>query len=236
LFNIKDKLRTLFKALLTALLFSTQTVFHYGAFISVMITPLLFYLPILVNFAMTGDQRFEIYLLSFVPFYYGISLGQVVSCIGLIVFCIASIQWIWYRYKKANIFTKGIYAKIRHPQFLGIIVLTLGLTIEVLTSGLNGYVTPFNQGGHSTHLGLPQLVGLWVLQVSGYVAIALYEERHMSKDFAGYREYKQKVPFLFPVKNPNAIPEALFTFLLIAMICAILFLLPYNLLYVNFTR
>ena len=223
-------MRAFFKALLTALLFGTQTVFHYGYFISVMITPLMFYLPALLNLAESKPDAFKIYVLSMVPFYYGLSAGLIIAYIGAIIFCIAGIQWIWYHHKKVSLFTRGFYSKSRHPQFLGIITVTLGLTIMVLTSGVNGYVVgTFNL---DTSLGLPQLVGLWLLQVLGYIALALYEERNLFKKHTEYKEYKQQVPFLLPIKNPKRIPETLFTFVLVLGICAILFLLPYNSLHI----
>lgn len=214
--------------LFTFLLFCTQTVFHYGLAISTMLTPLLFYLPVLFDFAVNGDERFTIYILGFVPFYYGVSVGQIVSCIGLAVFFIAAAQWVWYYHKKVSLFTKGLYSKIRHPQFLGIIIVTLGLTMQVLASDLNAYVYPFDKGHHAI-VGWPQLVGLWFLQVLGYITIAWYEERQLSKKFSGYKDYKQQVPFLFPIKSPKKIPEILLTVLLVAVICVVVvLLLPYE--------
>jgi hypothetical protein len=78
-------------------------------------------------------------------------------------------------------------------------------------------------------LGLPELAGLWFLQGIGYVTIALYEERQLSKKFAVFEEYKQSVPLLLPMKNPKKIPEIPFMVFLIFGICVILFLLPYDL-------
>jgi protein-S-isoprenylcysteine O-methyltransferase Ste14 len=192
-----------------------------------MLTPLFVYLPILFRFAASGDERFTIYVLGVIPFYYGVTIGQIVSCIGLAILFIAAAQWIWLRYKKTGLFTKGLYSKVRHPQFLGIITITLGLTMQMLGSGLNNYVFPFNKG-HSASLGWPQLVGLWFLQFVGYITIAWYEERQLSKKFSEYKNYKEHVSFLFPVKSPKKIPEILFTVLLVAIMCVVILLLPYD--------
>jgi protein-S-isoprenylcysteine O-methyltransferase Ste14 len=226
---VKDKLRALFKVFLTALLFGTQTVMHFGIFISVMIAPLIFYFPVIIDLAESNPDAFRILIGSMIPFYFGISLGQVIVYIGVIIFCVAGIQWIGYHHKKVSLFTKGLYAKVRHPQFLGIIFISLGLTIMVLTSGVGNYIGPFHL---NTYLGLPQLIGLWFLQVLGYITIALFEEFNLFKKSSEYQKYKQKVPFLFPIKNPHLIPDALFTVLLVLGICGILFLLPYNYLYI----
>ena len=73
------------------------------------------------------------------------------------------------------------------------------------------------------------LIGLWFLQVIGYIGIAKYEDWRLSKKFKDdYLQYKRKVPLLLPVKSPKRIPETLFTVLLIAILCITIYLLPYN--------
>jgi protein-S-isoprenylcysteine O-methyltransferase Ste14 len=223
--NIKAIVRHMMEILFTSLLLCTQTVFLWGVTISTMITPLFVYLPILYHFAAAGDERFTMYVLSQVPFYYGVSLGQIVSLIGLAIFCIAAAQWIWFHHKKVGLFTRGLYSKIRHPQFLGIIIVTLGLTMEILGSGINNYVFPSSP---TLSFDLTQLAGLWFLQVLGYITIAWYEERQLSKKFNEYKVYKQNVSFLIPLKTPKKIPEILFTIILVTVICLVILLLPYE--------
>jgi protein-S-isoprenylcysteine O-methyltransferase Ste14 len=223
--KIKTAIRNVMESFLTFLLLGTQTVFLYGVTISTMLTPLLAYLPILLRFAAAGDERFSIYVLTAVPFYYGVVVGQVVSIVGLAIFFVAASQWIWLHHKKAGLFTKGLYSKVRHPQFLGIIVITLGLTIKVLESGINGYVLPRMP---SMTFGWQPLLAMWFLQVLGYITIAWYEERQLSKKFSEYKNYKQKVSFMFPIKTPKKIPEIPFTVLLVAVICLVILLLPYQ--------
>ena len=73
------------------------------------------------------------------------------------------------------------------------------------------------------------LIGLWFLQVIGYIGIAKYEDWRLSKKFRDdYLQYKRKVPLLFPVKSPKLIPEILFTILLVAILCIAIYLLPYD--------
>jgi ABC-type antimicrobial peptide transport system permease subunit len=62
------------------------------------------------------------------------------------------------------------------------------------------------------------------------VAIARYEERHLFGDFGEeYRQYKQKVPFLFPVRCPGGISEMVFTILIAIVICVVFALFPFYL-------
>ncbi len=46
-------------------------------------------------------------------------VGRIVALIGIVIFTLATIQWLWYHHKKVGLFTKGLYSKSRHPQFLG---------------------------------------------------------------------------------------------------------------------
>jgi protein-S-isoprenylcysteine O-methyltransferase Ste14 len=221
--NLRDKLRSIFEAFLTALLFGTQTIFNSGVFISLMIVPLLPYLFVLPTYMRNDPNviRYEIESM----FYPSLNVGQIILFVGLAIFTVAALQWVWYHHKKVGLFRKGLYSKIRHPQFTGIVIITLGLTIMVLISGVEDLSSPFL--GMSI-LVLPQIVGLWFLQVLGYIGIARYEEWHLSKKFSEYAEYRNRVPFLFPIKNPKRIPETLFTVGLVSLICIILLFLPYD--------
>lgn len=236
--NLKDKLRTLFKVLLSALPLSLQTIPAAG-FLGFMVLPLLPYL-LSIPFASQAPDPGLIWWE-----FYGIwrvdrafFFGGIIFYLGFTIFCLSLFQWIWYRHKNLGLFMRGMYSKTRHPQFLGIIIMTFGLTVKELTInpswGLVG--VPFLTMDLS--LGLSELAGLWFLQVLGYVAIALYEERQLSKKFVEFEEYKQKVPLLLPIKNPKKVPEIPFTFFLVFGICVILFLLPYDLIwfycYTNF--
>jgi protein-S-isoprenylcysteine O-methyltransferase Ste14 len=227
---VKDKLRALFKVLLSALPLSLQTIPAAG-FMGFMVMPLLPYLLFAIPFA-SQDPNPEIIWLEF----YGIwrldnmrLFGGIIFYAGLTVFCLALFQWIWYHHKNLGLFKSGLYSKTRHPQFLGIIIMTFGLTVKELSVSTNwGLIgVPFLPEG--LPLGLIGLAGLWFLQVLGYVAIALYEERQLSKKFVAFEEYKRKVPLLLPIKNPEKVPEILFTVLVVIGICHILLLLPYDL-------
>jgi protein-S-isoprenylcysteine O-methyltransferase Ste14 len=227
--NLKDKLRTLFEVLLSATPLGAQTIPAVG-FMGLMVIPLLPYL-LTIPFASQAPNP-EFVWLEF----YGIwrldnvhLFGGIIFYVGLTIFCLALFQWIWYRHKNLGLFKGGLYSKTRHPQFLGIIIMTLGLTVKELTvsTGWELIGVPFLTGHFP--LGVLELTGLWFMQVLGYVAIALYEERKLSKNFSEFKEYKQKVPLLLPIKNPRIVPEIPFTILFVVGMCVILLLLPYDL-------
>ncbi|MBS7646696.1 hypothetical protein KEJ24_02505 [Candidatus Bathyarchaeota archaeon] len=63
----------------------------------------------------------------------------------------------------------------------------------------------------------PNVVLVWFIGVLGYVLLAGYEERYLSRRFEKeYQQYKQKVPFIFPI-SISRIPEPVLT-LTIALI------------------
>lgn len=208
--RLKEKVRHLLEAMLTALLFCTQTILDAGWAISVMSIPLL---PYVIGFlsGQANPER-EIQVLFFSK---SVMVGRVIALIGVIVLLLAAMQWLWNHAKGGGLIKKGAYSVVRHPQFMGIIIITIGLTVMVLT-----YPT-----------GSPlQLAGLWLIQILGYIAIARYEEWRLLKRFGeNYRQYKRNVPFLFPIKCPHRIPETLFTILIAILIYAFLLFFPYNL-------
>ncbi len=223
MFSQKNKLLILFKAIVAAVWMLGTQVISIAGFMGFMVMPLLLWVLILPS------NTYALYELSGI--FLGISVGGIIFYSGFIIFCASLIQWFWYRHKKEKFFTKGLYSKVRHPQFLGIILVSLGLTVGLLTIIDNwGLVTPFLHLPN-WHLGMNELVGLWFLQVLGYIAFALVEEQSLSKRFPQFKDYKQKVPLLLPVKKPKMIPEPVFTVILVLAVCAILFLLPYNLIF-----
>ena len=198
----------------------TQTINIFG-FMGPMVMPLLFW--VLAPNRTYG--QLELYGI----FLGGDLLSLIIFYSGVIIFCISLLQWFLYRHKQERFFTRGLYSKVRHPQFLGIVIVSLGLTMKLLTSSFGGgglVGIPFVYTSH--WLGMNGLIGLWFLQVLGYIAFALLEERSLSKRFPEFKEYKQKVPMLLPIRKPKMIPEAIFTIILVLVVCVILFLLPYD--------
>ena len=76
--------------------------------------------------------------------------------------------------------TSGIYSKMRHPVYLGRMLMNLGFLI----------IFPI----------LPMLAIAIVFVIVWYI-MALYEEMYLSKKFSrNYKRYKEKVPMFIPKK------------------------------------
>ena len=224
----KDKLMTLFKALISILPLGAQTIPAVG-FMGPMVLPLLVYLlaipgaPLSENPQLIWQDFLGIWSIQ-----NGSLLGGIIFYIGLTVFCLSLSQWVWYHKKNLGLFKRGLYSKTRHPQFLGILTMTFGLTVKELTAsstwGLIGVPFLLN-----VHLGLLELVMLWFLQVLGYIAIAVMEDWSLTRKYGDeYRNYKTDVPLLFPITGSKKWSNILFTILLVIASSAILLVLPYD--------
>lgn len=223
--SIKRKFIRFLELLLTALLFGTQTVLNAGTSISIMTLPLL---PLLANYLSgTGSYsleslKIELQVLTLNSTFL---VGRIVAIIGLILLLIACIQWIIYHNRKVGLFKTGLYGKVRHPQFTGIIIVTLGLTIMTMT-----WSSPLFPQNGGVSLVVFKWAGLWLLQVFGYIGIAKFEDWWLSKKFKEeHLEYKKETPLLYPIRNPKKIPELAFTIIITLIIFAIIVLLPYEL-------
>lgn len=208
--RLKERVRHLLEATLTALLFGTQTILDAGWAISVMSLPLLPYVIGFLSGQANPEREIQVLFFSKV-----VMVGRVIALIGVIVLLLAAMQWLWNHAKGVGLIKTGAYSVVRHPQFTSIIIITIGLTVMVLTYS----------SGNSL-----QIVPLWLIQILGYIALARYEETRLLKRFGdSFRQYKRDVPFLFPVRSPHRIPETLFTILIAVLICVILLFFPYDL-------
>jgi protein-S-isoprenylcysteine O-methyltransferase Ste14 len=198
--NIFYKMRHLFEAVLAVLLFGMQAIFNMGIFWGIMSIPLLPYVWLVFTEREYANAFW--FNLDFMLFAEDYWVGRIIALIGVFVFLFALAQYIWGRYKGVKLVRSGLYSKIRHPQFTGIIIITLGLTLMVATAAptLNVFFKTSD---------------LWFIQVLGYTAIAKYEDWKLQKEVGNdYSEYRQNVPFLFPIKSPKRISETLFTILI----------------------
>lgn len=196
------KSRSVVESILTVLLFSLQHIpVIEPPWNMIMFYPLFVFLLSFPRVRMGVDLLFSGQTLTF---------GQVIFWVGLVIFLMAGIQFLR---KRGDLVDTGFYAVVRHPQYLGIIVITLGITILCLQVE-----------------SWPQILGMWMVQVFGYILLAHYEERHLIKEYgARYQGYMQKVSFMFPVPRLPKIPELVFTFsiiLVIAFLCLITLFRP----------
>jgi len=79
---------------------------------------------------------------------------------------------------KNGLITNGIYSYMRHPQYTGIILVTLGMLIHWPT-----FITLF----------------MWPILVLVYYGLAKKEEKEMESKFSvAYQEYKNRTPMFLP--------------------------------------
>lgn len=75
--------------------------------------------------------------------------------------------------------TTGLYAHMRHPQYLGFLSMTLGMLVQWLTA--------------------PGLI-MWPLLAAAYVRAAREEEAELEREFGKkYAGYRGRVPFMVPL-------------------------------------
>jgi protein-S-isoprenylcysteine O-methyltransferase Ste14 len=123
--------------------------------------------------------------------------GWAIAGFGFLLFLIALTSMLK---KRGRLLTSGPYGKVRHPQYLGFIVMTWGISaVSVIWRGF------------PVTIGLPYFLHRWIVISLAYVGLAFLEERYLLKKHPQeYKEYKQKVPFLFPVPHPRKIPQPIF--------------------------
>jgi len=98
--------------------------------------------------------------------------------------------------KKEGLITSGPYRLVRHPQYLGMVLSTLGFTswsVWILNNTFGiGFLSP------------SQTIDVWFIELFAYVLLAHIEEQHLSRRYGGSLEnYKRQVPFFIPLLKTN---------------------------------
>jgi protein-S-isoprenylcysteine O-methyltransferase Ste14 len=107
-----------------------------------------------------------------------VDIGWVLIGVGFVIF-IASYIYFYSTRRRVGLVTKGPYAVVRHPQYLGIFL------------GLTGF----------TLLGArPIAVVAWITAVCTYLALIIHEEGENDRGFGEqYRVYRDRVPLIVPL-------------------------------------
>jgi len=114
--------------------------------------------------------------------YWGMYIGYALNLIGAL-FVIQGWSQIHRHYwskeeGKGELVTGGIYEYIRHPQYTGFLLITLGLLVHWAT--------------------IPLLI-MWPILVVLYYRLAKKEEREMEREFGDkYTEYKRRTHLFIP--------------------------------------
>lgn len=192
------------ETLVSAFLFAFQYIPVTGPWMGLMIFPLIIY----VSGLMWAHPEFLEAQVNLLLFSERLMFGRIVAVAGFIIFLVAFIQFLR---RNGKVITTGLYSVVRHPQYLGIAVMTLGASIMCL---------------QFTGSTIPKVLYVWLIQVLGYVLLAAYEERYLLREHKReYQQYRDKVPFIFPSPRLTKIPEPLVSMLLAVIIAFLLTLL-----------
>ena len=116
-------------------------------------------------------------------------LGKLIIILGLVL-AIFSILYLGLN-KRRGLVISGPYRFIRHPQYIGFILLTIGFT------GWSYYyiINFFGISWISAEL----TIVLWFIQMMLYFILAFIEEKHLTSIFGSeYTNYKLETPSFFP--------------------------------------
>ena len=127
----------------------------------------------------------------FVPF---LIPEKVLVIIGILFFVYSVVYLVTKR--KEGLVTSGPYRLVRHPQYLGMILSTLGLTswsVWVLNNTFGiGFLSP------------SQTIGVWFIELFAYTLLAYIEEQYLSRNYGeSFENYKSQVSFLIPFLKTN---------------------------------
>ncbi|MCW4041252.1 MAG: hypothetical protein NWE83_10945 [Candidatus Bathyarchaeota archaeon] len=119
---------------------------------------------------------------------------KIVAIIGLVILMYSVIYM--KRTKHRGLITSGPYRFIRHPQYLGMILVMLACTswsVWILTNTFGvGFLTP------------NQTIGVWFLALLTYILLAYIEEQALIRQFGVvYMSYQRQTPFFIPFVKPH---------------------------------
>lgn len=125
------------------------------------------------EFLLSGLLGKDLFNLVFTYFFFPAT--AVIMAIGVLLIVFG---WKQIHSAKGKLVTTGIYAHVRHPQYVGFLLLTLGMNLE--------WTTIF------TFL-------LWPVLCVVYYRLAKTEDREAEEQFGEeFRKYKQAVPMFMP--------------------------------------
>lgn len=116
------------------------------------------------------------------------------TILGTVVFLYSLIHLI--RNRENGLIITGLYKYIRHPQYLGIIIMTLGLTLFCLRTTSPISIVPGMMVDYSW------IIFIWVAEVVLYIMLGKIEDLSLKAKFEGeFLEYVEKVSFMLPFLN-----------------------------------
>lgn len=177
--NLKEKIKKIALTISALLIPIYQYVPCASIWFGIMSIPLITYLIIFISQPDIIIYDFQFFFPGYFPV-----IG------GLILFLYSSI----YLYRHNNrIVETGPYKYVRHPQYLGIIIMTFSLTLLSLGTSPVMSITQNTQVAHII------IVLIWLAEVFVYIILAKIEELYLKSKFGDiYLKYTNNVPFMIP--------------------------------------
>ncbi len=150
----------------------------------VMSIPLITYFTYFLSNPQIAMHDFEFFLSYGFPW-------SVMALFGALFFIYSIVYQLIHR---KELIRKGPYKYVRHPQYLGIIIMTLGLTMISLNTSP---IFPFN---NEFSYGNSLLVFIWFIEVIAYIILAKIEDYSLRRKYGkSFIEYENSVGFIIPI-------------------------------------
>ncbi len=208
--TISQRIRSSLVNVSAYLVLLIQQVPTMGLYVGLMTLPVFIYLVVLFS---QYPMNFIWVLVGFISMSFmsiGALIANLIVAIGFI-FILYSVVYL-YRHKNGGLVATGPYRYIRHPQYTGFILFTLGLT------ALSYYYLSSTFG--IGWLSKEATIAVWFVQLGAYITLALIEDLHLSKKFGEeYTAYKGQVAAFFPfsLKGRFDIPISISAFSIILL-------------------
>ena len=184
-----DKIKSSIREFLITIVWLITPIFQYipcaSVWFGIMSVPLIGYLSCFFMNPLIAMMDFEFFL------GYGFPWSYIAIFSG--IFFIIALTFQLINHKK--LILKGPYEFCRHPQYLGIIIMTFSLTMICFNTGP---IAPFSayRDGNMIFVFL-----IWIIETGVYIILAKIEEFWLFKKYGNeYNEYKQRVSFMIPIK------------------------------------
>lgn len=185
--DLLDRIRSVVLRFAGYLVPLVQSLPALGSWVGLMTLPFVTYS--IVFFANLPESFVDVFAAFLAPFPI-LVLERMLIIVGFL-FLVYSAVYLRIK-KKEGLVTSGPYRLIRHPQYLGMILSTLGLT--------SWSVWILNNTRGIGFISSSQTIVVWLIELFAYILLAFVEELFLSRKYGGlFIEYRRQVPFLIPL-------------------------------------
>ena len=190
------KLKSAIKNFLITVSWIMIPVFQYvpcaSIWFGIMSIPLITYFAFFLSNPEMAMHDFEFFLSYGLPW-------SIITILGGLFFIHSFIYQLIFR---KELIRKGPYKYVRHPQYLGIIIMTLGLTIISLDT------SPIFPFGNEFYYEKSLLVFIWLVEVIAYIILAKIEDFSLRKKYGkAFIEYENSVGFMIPILTVKRVDQ-----------------------------